>query len=208
MSDFRSMDPRIETHPLPHRPAANVRRAGVVERTGTATDQKRERGREERGGDRKRRQLTDLLFDEIDNVEALQLAQKERLKRNIRAHLAMRARASAEESAEDRDALSREDATAAGAASDDTGPPDATAPRDHGPGPGPDEEPDTEHIIGMAAPQHPELPEEELEQNAILAEQLRECLTNGGEVARKIAVYLHLLLSIDGALAPHVVVEI
>ena len=42
----------------------------------------------------------------------------------------------------------------------------------------------------------------------MLAQQLRECLGRNSEAARKVAVYLKLLLSIDGALSPHVVIDI
>ncbi|HRJ60558.1 MAG TPA: hypothetical protein PKZ99_05175, partial [Azospirillaceae bacterium] len=70
------------------------------------------------------------------------------------------------------------------------------------------EEGDHDHLIGVAAPQSPELQPEELAQNAILARQLRECLGRNSEAARKVAIYLKLLLSIDGALSPHVVIDI
>ena len=82
---------RIDSRP------PTVRPAGAVQRVGTATDRRPRRQEAEdrrKGGDgaRKRRHLYDLLFDEIDQVPELEAGQRERLKRNIRAHLALRAR--------------------------------------------------------------------------------------------------------------------
>lgn len=186
-----------------------VRPAGAVQRAGTATDRRPRRQEAEdrrKGGDgaRKRRHLYDLLFDEIDQVPELEATQRERLKRNIRAHLALRARDQTplpavprpppdEEPTVEKDVVRAAENTAAH-------PDGGVAPEAR--------EDDHDHLIGVAAPQSPELPPDELAQNAILAQQLRECLGRNSEAARKVAIYLKLLLSIDGALSPHVVIDI
>lgn len=201
---------RIDSRP------PTVRPAGAVQRAGTATDRRPRRQEAEdrrNGGDgaRKRRHIYDLLFEEIDQVPELEAAQRERLKRNIRAHLALRARDQtplptiprpppddAAPAVEDEGGYHPADAHAT---------PHATPPHE-GDVALEAEEDDHDHLIGVAAPQSPELPPEELAQNAILARQLRECLGRNSEAARKVAIYLKLLLSIDGALSPHVVIDI
>lgn len=186
---------RIDSRP------PTVRPAGAVQRVGTATDRRSRRQEAEdrrKGGDgaRKRRHLYDLLFDEIDQVPELEATQRERLKRNIRAHLALRARDQTPLPSVPRPPPDEE-----AAAEGDLHPPLAPAAPEQG-------EEDHDHLIGVAAPLSPELPPEELAQNAMLAQQLRECLSRNSEAARKVAVYLKLLLSIDGALSPHVVIDI
>lgn len=198
---------RIDSRP------PTVRPAGAVQRAGTATDRRPRRQEAEdrrKGGDsgRKRRHLYDLLFDEIDQVPELEATQRERLKRNIRAHLALRAR--------DQTPLPTiprpppDDAASAAEEEGGNHPADADlhAARQERYAATESAEDDDDHLIGVAAPLSPELPPEELAQNAVLAQQLRECLGRNSEAARKVAIYLKLLLSIDGALSPHVVIDI
>lgn len=189
---------RIDSRP------PTVRPAGAVQRAGTATDRRSRRQEAEdrrKGGDgaRKRRHLYDLLFDEIDQVPELEATQRERLKRNIRAHLALRARDQTPLPTIPRPPPDEDEPAAA--AEEGFHPIHTPAALESG-------EEDHDHLIGVAAPLSPELPPEELAQNAMLAQQLRECLSRNSEAARKVAVYLKLLLSIDGALSPHVVIDI
>ena len=190
---------RIDSRP------PTVRPAGAVQRVGTATDRRSRRQEAEdrrKGGEggRKRRHLYDLLFDEIDQVPELEASQRERLKRNIRAHLALRARDQTPLPTIPRPPPEKEAAeeeAPAASISSLLAPLAAEAGED-----------DHDHLIGVAAPLSPELPPDELAQNAILAQQLRECLGRNSEAARKVAIYLKLLLSIDGALSPHVIIDI
>ena len=184
-------EPRINT--------LSTRAASAVQRVGTATDRRQKRQGDDKRKDgetpHKRRRLYDLLFEEIDHVPELAIHQRERLKNNIRAHLALRAR--------DQTPLPT------------TLPPqpDAqTAPQPQSGGPkakaDQPEELDHDRLIGIVAPTHEDLPPEELEQNAQLAAQFRDCLARNTEIARKVAAYLRILLSIDGALDPHIVIDI
>ena len=43
--------------------------------------------------------------------------------------------------------------------------------------------------------------------SAILAKQLRDCLGRHTLTARRVAVYLHLLLTLNGALRPHTIID-
>lgn len=190
---------RIDFHP------PTVRAAVGVQKTGTATDRRprREEGKDKRRENetpRKRRHIYDLLFDEIDHVQELQVDQRERLKRNIRAHLALRARDQTPlptvmpeeprpDTAETAPATARQTAAETARAL----PPD-------------DEE--ARRLLDIAAPLHPGLPPDELELNAQLAAQLLDCLARNTDTARKVATYLRILLGIDGALDPHLVIEI
>jgi len=170
-----------------------IRSAGVVERAGSATDrqhrrptQQDRRDREEPG--RKRRRIYDLLFDEIDEIDALEPAQRARIKHNLRAHLAARAEpphSTAPPPEQDEEHI-------ANSLIDD---PAAVVPVGH------------DHIVHMAAPTHPRLSPQEVAENAMLARQLRDCLSRRTQKARRVAVYLHLLLTLKGALRPHTVVE-
>lgn len=189
-----------------------LRAATGVQRTGTATDRKpRRQEREDRRkgdeGPRKRRHLFDLLFEEIDQVPELEAHQRERLKRNIRAHMALRARDGATAFAD----AGRPETPAAYATPPPAGGDHETAPPatdgDSTP-PAGDGDSDHDPLINLAAPQTPDLSPDELALNAELARQLRECLTRNTEAARKVAAYLKILLSIDGTLAPHVVIDI
>lgn len=191
---------RIDFHP------PTVRAAVGVQKTGTATDRRprREEGKDKRRENetpRKRRHLYDLLFDEIDQVQELQVDQRERLKRNIRAHLALRARDQTPLPTVMPEEPRPETAeTADTAAARQTATEEARAPP-------PDDE-EARRLLDIAAPRHPGLPPDELELNAQLAAQLLDCLTRNTDTARKVATYLRILLSIDGALAPHLVIEI
>lgn len=186
-----------------------IRAPGTVERAGSATDdptrreerdntpaKQRKRDPERRSsetGNRQRRRLFDLLFDEIEQVAGLDPRQKERLKRNLRAHLVARPpppsdRASSKLLHEIAQAL-------AGSPAAPAPPPDLALA-------------DPDSILGAVAPDHPDQPPEDAAENAELAAQLRECLGRRTDAARKVAFYLHLLLSLDGAFHPHVVLEV
>lgn len=170
-----------------------IRSAVAVERTGSATDrqhrrptQQDRRDREDPG--RKRRRLYDLLFDEIDEIEALEPAQRARIKHNLRTHLAARAEpthSAAPPPEQDEEHIAK------GLIDD----PAAAVPVDH------------DHIVHMAAPTHHHLTPEEVAENAMLARQLRDCLSRRTQTARRVAVYLHLLLTLKGAMRPHTVVD-
>ena len=171
-----------------------IRSTTAVERMGSATDrqQRRQPQQERRSQEEpnpKRRRIYDLLFDEIDQIDTLDGGQKARIKQNIRAQLSSR-----------------------GPPPSAAGPPPA---RDKTPiaSPVPDESAppvavDDDHIVHMAAPTHPHLPPQEVAENAILAMQLRDCLGRRTTTARRVAVYLNLLLTLDGALRPHMVVDV
>jgi hypothetical protein len=177
--------------------ATGLRSAGAVQRTGTATDRRPRRQdaedkRKEADGAKKRRRLYDLLFEEIDQVPELEAHQRERLKRNIRAHMALRARDQTPLPTVMRDGPQEEKLQEEKQAT----------PQKHEP------EPEHETLINIAAPVSPDLPPEEIDQNTRLAAQLRDCLTRNTEAARKVAIYLKILLTIDHALDPHVVIDI
>ena len=171
-----------------------IRSAGAIERMGSATDRQQRRPtqqdrRDREEPNRKRRRLYDLLFDEIDEIDALEPAQRARIKQNLRAHLAA-ARAEPPHGAahppeqdEEHIANSLIDVPA------------AAVPVGH------------DHIVHMAAPTHRHLTPEEVAENAMLARQLRDCLSRRTQTARRVAVYLHLLLTLKGAMRPHTVVE-
>lgn len=168
-----------------------VRSPNMVERPGSATDRQHRREtrqdrRDREEPNRKRRRIYDLLFDEIDEIDSLDPAQRVRIKQNLRAHLASRtppAPPPPQELDEERIAATLIEDTA------------AAVPVDH------------DHIVHMAAPTHAHLSAHETEENAILAKQLRDCLSRHTIAARRVAVYLHLLLTLDGALRPHTIVD-
>jgi len=171
-----------------------IRSTAAVERMGNATDrQSRRQQHQQERRDReepnpKRRRIYDLLFDEIDQIGALDSGQKSRIKQNIRTQLATRAPPPSAGPQPEHD----EERIAASLLDD----PAATVSVDH------------DHIVHMAAPTHPHLPPQEVAENAILAMQLRDCLARHSTAARRVAVYLHLLLTLDGALRPHMVVDV
>ncbi|HYH23325.1 MAG TPA: hypothetical protein VD995_32320 [Azospirillum sp.] len=190
------------------RPDYPIRPTGVVERTGSATDRQQRRQQQHREPERrdqeppnpKRRRIYDMLFEEIDQIDALDERQRTRIKDNIRSHLTGAPR---------HDAPHGRRPYATGYAQ----PPPAQ------PEPPPPAEPivatpdavepiDPDHLVEVAAPVHPHLPPEEAQENARLARQLRECLALHTERARKVAVYLQLLLRLDQSLRPHLVVDI
>lgn len=184
-----------------------LRAPGAVERSGGATDRERRQPRQpprqdkeepkphdRRAGDpanRRRRRLFDLLFEEIEQIPDLDARQKERLRKNLRSRIAQR-----DAPFPPRDAIPPPRPEPAA-------PPPSDAPEDH-----PDIPIDPDRIAAAVAPVDEEMPPEEVEENVVLAEQLRDCLARRTDTARKVAVYLHLLLSVDGALRPHVVIEV
>lgn len=178
-------------------PEFRVRTTAGVERTGSATDRNHRRNPRREQQDREqerrdqsppnpqRRRLYDLLFDEVDQFDGLDERQRSRLKENLRSHLSRRA----------------------------PPPPAATPPVSH------DEEAlaeallkdpaapipvDPDHIVQAVTAAAPEQDAE----TARLAEQLRDCLSRNTDRARKVAVYLHLLLTLEGAFRPHMVVDV
>ncbi|MCW2237270.1 hypothetical protein [Azospirillum canadense] len=169
-----------------------VRSPNMVERPGSATDRQHRREtrqdrRDREEPNRKRRRIYDLLFDEIDEIDSLDPAQRVRIKQNLRAHLASRTPTPVPPPPQELD----EEHIAATLIED----PAAAVPVDH------------DHIVHMAAPTHAHLSAQETEENAILAKQLRDCLSRHTIAARRVAVYLHLLLTLDGALRPHTIVD-
>lgn len=180
----------------------------MVERTGSATDRKQrrqnrqdlqqqEREQQERRdqdeANHKRRRLYDLLFDEIDELDTLNAGQRARIKQNLRAQLANRrppphlAPNLAQPPPADQDieriaAALLEKAVAARSV-------------------------DHDHIVDIAAPTNPTLPPGQTAENVALANQLRECLEQRTTTSRRVAVYLRLLLTLEGAFRPHLVVD-
>ena len=178
-------------------PEFSVRTTAGVERSGSATDRNRKRNprqeQREREQERRdhaspnpqRRRLYDLLFDEVDQLDGMDEGQRARLKDNLRSHLSRRTPASvAKPTAVHHD----EEALAEALLKD----PAAPLPVD------------PEHIVQAATAAAPELDPE----TAKLAEQLRDCLSRNTDRARKVAVYLHLLLTLEGAFRPHMVVDV
>ncbi|MBY6261603.1 hypothetical protein EI613_06615 [Azospirillum sp. 412522] len=178
-------------------PEFSVRTTAGVERAGSATDRKQKRNprqeQREREQERRdqtppnpqRRRLYDLLFDEVDQLDGMDERQRTRLKDNLRSHLSHRAPTSATApTATPHD----EEALAEGLLKD----PAASLPVD------------PEHIVQAATAAAPEQDPETMR----LAEQLRDCLARNTDRARKVAVYLHLLLTLEGAFRPHMVVDV
>lgn len=166
-----------------------VRSPSAVQRTGSATDRQHRRDQDRRDREepnRKRRRIYDLLFDEIDEIDSLEPAQRARIKQNLRTHLASRGPPQTPQPP------GLEDEHLATTLIEEHA---AAVPVDH------------DHIVHMAAPTHAQLSPQETEENAILARQLRDCLGRHTVTARRVAVYLHLLLAVDGALRPHTVVD-
>ncbi len=178
-------------------PEFSVRTTAGVERSGNATDRNSRRNPRQERHDREqerrdhnppnpqRRRLYDLLFDEVDQFDGLDEHQRTRLKDNLRSHLSRRA---PPPPAAPPTAHHDEEALAEALLKD----PAAAVPID------------PEHIVQAAIAAAPELDPE----TARLAEQLRDCLTRNTDRARKVAVYLHLLLTLEGAFQPHMVVDV
>ena len=178
-------------------PEFSVRTTAGVERSGSATDRNSRRNPRQERHDREqerrdhnppnpqRRRLYDLLFDEVDQFDGLDERQRARLKDNLRSHLSQRA---PPHPAAPPPAHHDEEALAESLLKD----PAAPIPVD------------PEHIVEAVTAAAPELDAE----TAQLAEQLRDCLTRNTDRARKVAVYLHLLLTLEGAFRPHMVVDV
>ncbi|MBP2303037.1 hypothetical protein [Azospirillum picis] len=179
-------------------PEFSVRTAAGVERAGSATDRnhrrdprREQRDREQERRDQnppnpQRRRLYDLLFDEVDQFDGLDDGQRTRLKDNLRSYLSRR-----------------------------TAAPPSTTPLP----PHQDEAALAEALLGDPAAPLPVDPERIVRaataaaahadpETARLAEQLRDCLARNTDRARKVAVYLHLLLTLEGAFKPHMVVDV
>lgn len=187
-----------------------VRAPGSVERSGSATDrrqrrqnrqdlqqQEREREQQERRdqdeANRKRRRLYDLLFDEIDELDTLDTGQRARIKQNLRAQLANRRQPPHLAPNLAQPPLPIQDVERMAAALLDGA--TASLPVDH------------DHILDLAAPANPTLPPGQSAENVALANQLRDCLAQRTTTSRRVAVYLRLLLTLEGAFRPHVVVD-
>lgn len=178
-------------------PEFSVRTTAGVERSGNATDRNGRRNPRQERHDREqerrdhnppnpqRRRLYDLLFDEVDQFDGLDERQRTRLKDNLRSHLSSRA---PPPPAAPPPVHHDEEALAEALLKD----PAAEVPVD------------PEHIVQAAIAAAPELDPE----TALLAEQLRDCLARNSDRARKVAVYLHLLLTLEGAFRPHMVVDV
>lgn len=207
-----------------------VRPSLGVERTGSATDHSHRERRHEREHppqdheqperrDAKppnplRRRLYDLLFEEIDDIDALSPNQKTRIKDNIRANLTAPPARHAASHPTQRPAVPypphsprparllpwAEPPTVIPASDED----DESLARDLLADPRLEVDPDG--IVGLAVPEHPHQTADEALENARLAREMRECLALHTERARKVGVYLHLLLSLHPDPRPHVVV--
>lgn len=178
-------------------PEFSVRTTAGVERAGSATDRNHRRDPRQERHDRERerrdhnppnpqrRRLYDLLFEEVDQFDGLDERQRTRLKDNLRSHLSRRAPPPAAA----QPAVHHDEEALAEALLKD---PAAPLPVD------------PEHIVEAVTAAAPEQDEE----TARLAEQLRDCLARNTDRARKVAVYLHLLLTLEGAFRPHMVVDV
>lgn len=177
-------------------PEFSVRTTAGVERSGSATDRNGRRNPRQERHDREqerrdhnppnpqRRRLYDLLFDEVDQFDGLDERQRARLKDNLRSHLSRRATLPTAQTPVHHDGEALAEALLKDTA--------APIPVDH------------EHIVEAVTAAAPEQDEE----TARLAEQLRDCLARNTDRARKVAVYLHLLLTLEGAFRPHMVVDV
>jgi hypothetical protein len=184
-----------------------VRPTNTVERSGSATDRRprREQQDQKEAADRRRkeppnprrRRVYEMLFDEIDQIDSLSEQQRARVKDNIRSHVVAAppppppedpTPAPAEAPPPEHD----EEHAAEQLLAD----PHAAVPVDH------------DQIVGVAAPVHPHQTLSEAEENRLLAEQLRVCLAQHTERARKLAVYLHMLLRMSGTLRPNMMLDV
>ncbi|CAO3421473.1 hypothetical protein [Azospirillum endophyticum] len=182
-------------------PEFSVRTTAGIERAGSATDRKQKRNprqeqrereqerRDQTSPNPQRRRLYDLLFDEVDQLDGIDERQRTRLKDNLRSHLSRSTPTSAAAPTAAPLAVPHDEEALAEALLKD---PTAPLPVD------------PEHIIQAATAATPEQDPE----TARLAEQLRDCLARNTDRARKVAVYLHLLLTLEGAFRPHMVVDV
>lgn len=178
-------------------PEFSVRTTAGVERTGSATDRNHRRNPRREQQDREqerrdqsppnpqRRRLYDLLFDEVDQFDGLDDRQRDRLKDSLRNHLS---RSTPAKPSAAPPVPHDEEALAEALLKD----PSAPIPVD------------PEHIVQAVTAAAPEQDAE----TARMAEQLRDCLSRNTDRARKVAVYLHLLLTLEGAFRPHMVVDV
>lgn len=184
------------------RPEPLIAPAVATNRIGPAPERQKRREPQERkdGGGKKdrrtedpvnarRRRLFDLLFFEIDRVPEIAPVQKARLKENLRAHIERH-------STEHPDVLpTPEEIDALLDASEN--------PDDH---PNLTVEPDT--ILSAAIPEEPAATKTEADENAQLAAQFRACLELDTAIARKVALYLKLLVRLAGLMSPHFTVDV
>lgn len=178
-------------------PEFSVRTTAGVERSGNATDRNSRRNPRQERHDREqerrdhnppnpqRRRLYDLLFDEVDQFDGLDERQRTRLKENLRGHLSRRAPAP---TAAPPPLHHDEEAIAEALLKD----PAAPLPVD------------PEHIVQAATAAGPDQDAE----TALMAKQLRDCLARNTDRARKVAIYLHLLLTLEGAFRPHMTMDV
>lgn len=184
------------------RPEPLIAAAVASNRIGPAPERQKRREPEERknGGGKKnrqteepinarRRRLFDLLFFEIDRVPDIAAGQKARLKENLRAHIERR-------SSEHPGTLpTPEEIDALLDASEN--------PDDH-----PNLTVEPEAILKAALPEEPAATKTEADENARLAAQFRACLELDTAVARKVALYLKLLVRLAGLMSPHFTVDV
>jgi len=173
--------------------------AGQIDKAGTAPDrrkqrdqprreERREEHRERRSDDpatKRWRRLLDLLFDEIDKAPGVRDEHRLKLRENLRDHVVARAKAGhLPEPTED-------EIRAVLDASED--------PDDH-----PELMVDIERVVDAAASGRST---GDAPTDADLAIQFRRCLEVNTSTARKVALYLTLLLRLSGALKPHISVD-
>ncbi len=163
-------------------PTEMVRRPDPVSNRQPRRDSSEQRKKKPLANPR-RRSLYDLLFDEIDRIDSLSEPQRVRIKANIRSHVTDNAPAPQAKAPPPDHAGGGKERTVAPLLS--TPPPSPPI--------------DEEHIVRAAAPQHAALSSDEAKENRILAEQLRVCLAQHTEQARKIGAYLHLLLGTNNS---------
>lgn len=204
-----------------------VRPTPGVDRAGSATDHPhrdrrhdREHPPQDEHPDRRghkppnplRRRLYDLLFDEIDDIDSLSAGQKTRIKDNLRANLtaAAQAQVQAHQTASHPAAPRPRVPCAPLAGAVPPAPPPAGDEEDESLARAlladPALEVDHAGIVGLAVDGGPHLTPDEVLENARLTRQMHDCLALHTERARKVAVYLHLLLGIHPDPRPHVMV--
>ena len=190
-----------------------IRPARAVDRSGSATERqpRREPQDQKEAYDRRRkeppnprrRRVYELLFDEVDRIDNLTEGQRARIKDNIRSHVA------AAPPAGPLPAQSSPAAPLPAQPEPHAGQDEAHADAEQLLADAQAEVPvDHDHIVRVAAPVHPHLPLSEAEENRLLAEQLRVCLAQHTERARKLAVYLHVLLRLHDPMRPTLVLDI
>jgi len=177
---------------------------GTVNRMGSATDRQRRRDNDQKSPDRDaqserreedpvgkhRRRLFDMLFYEIDRTPDIGERQKKRLKNNLRAHITRQATvnvfAEPPPSVDDIQSLLNA----------------STDPEDY-----PELQVEEEAIVDAAVPDKADTAAE-VADNLRLAEQFRACLAINTDTARRVALYLKLLVRLSGAMTPHYTVDV